>query len=101
MEKAKELKIKIFLDLLARISSSRYSKKYKNLNLNYLDETGKVQVLYGCEGNSKTSDDNMLLNYRDIETWNLLISDALELIDNYKINGVHIDNAQSLPIIYK
>ena len=100
MEKAKELKIKIFLDLLARISSSRYSKKYKNLNLNYLDETGKVQILYGCEGNSKTSDDNMLLNYRDIETWNLLISDALELIDNYKINGVQIDNAQYLPIIY-
>ena len=41
------------------------------------------------------------MNYRDIKTWNLLVSDTLELIKKYKINGVHLDNVQSWPNLYK
>ena len=100
MEKASELKMNIIVDLLTRISSSRYHKKYKDLELKYIDNSGKIQILYGCEGDSINYDDNMMMNYRDIKAWNLLIDDTLELISKYNINGVHLDNAQSWPNIY-
>ena len=101
MEKASELKMNIIIDLLTRISSSRYHKKYKDLELKYIDNSGKIQILYGCEGDSINYDDNMMMNYRDIRAWNLLVSDTLELIKKYKINGVHLDNVQSWPNLYK
>ena len=91
--------IKIFIDLLSRISSSHYHRKYKNLLLNYTDKQGKVQILYGAQGISLNYEDNMILNYRDIDSWNLLISDTLNLCKKYNISGIHIDNAQLWPII--
>ena len=91
--------IKIFIDLLSRISSSHYHRKYKNLLLNYTDKQGKVQILYGAQGISLNYEDNMFLNYRDIESWNLLISDTINLCKKYNISGIHIDNAQLWPII--
>lgn len=42
MKTAKNNRVKVITDALARISSSRYSKKYKNLLLQYLDEDGRV-----------------------------------------------------------
>ena len=91
--------IKIFIDLLSRISSSHYHKKYKNLLLKYTDKQGKVQNLYGAQGISLNYEDNMILNYRDIDSWNLLISDTLNLCKKYNISGIHLDNAQIWPII--
>ena len=91
--------IKIFLDSLSRISSSHFHRKYKNLLLNYTDKLGKVQLLYGGQGLSINYEDNMVLNYRDIDAWNLLITDILALIKKYSISGIHIDNAQLWPII--
>ena len=91
--------IKIFLDSLSRISSSHFHRKYKNLLLNYTDKQGKVQILYGAQGISLNYEDNMILNYRDIDAWNLLISDTLTLCRKYNISGVHLDNAQLWPII--
>ena len=91
--------IKIFLDSLSRISSSHFHRKYKNLLLNYTDKQGKVQILYGAQGISLNYEDNMILNYRDIDAWNLLISDTLALCRKYNISGVHLDNAQLWPII--
>ena len=91
--------IKIFLDSLSRVSSSHFHRKYKNLLLNYTDKQGKVQILYGAQGISLNYEDNMILNYRDIDAWNLLISDTLALCRKYSISGVHLDNAQLWPII--
>lgn len=50
LRRAKENNIKIITDGLARISSSRYSKKYKDLLLRYLDEDGRVHMCYGTDG---------------------------------------------------
>lgn len=99
LEKAKENNVKVFVDLLSRVSSSRYRRKYKDLVLHYIDEKGKKQIFYGCEGYSVNYDDTMILNYRDIKAWELLISDLLELRAKYGIDGVHIDNCQSWPLI--
>ena len=99
INESKKNNIKIFIDLLSRISSSHYHKKYKNLLLNYTDKKGKVQILYGAQGISLNYEDNMILNYRDIDAWNLLIDDTLKLCKKYNISGIHLDNAQLWPII--
>ena len=50
VKKAKSKNIKIIVDSLARISSSRHHRKYKSLLLNYLDEDGKREICYGTDG---------------------------------------------------
>ena len=52
MNKAKKLSMKVILDSLARISSSRANRKYKNILLHYLEPNGKVQICYGIDGHS-------------------------------------------------
>ena len=100
VEEGKKNEIKIFIDMLSSVSSSHFHKKYNNLNLNYIDKFGKMQCLFGTEGDSIKYEDNMILNYRDINTWNLLISDISELCEKYNISGIHLNNAQNWPQIY-
>lgn len=50
MRAAKDNHMKIIVDSLARISSSRHHRKYKNLLLNYLDEDGRRHICYGTDG---------------------------------------------------
>ena len=40
-----------------------------------------------------------MLNYRKIETWNLLINEVVNFTKNYKIDGIHLDNGQAWPQI--
>ena len=100
VEEGKKNDIKIFIEMLSSVSSSHFHKKYNNLNLNYIDKFGKLQCLFGTEGDSIKYEDNMILNYRDINTWNLLISDISELCEKYNISGIHLNNAQNWPQIY-
>ena len=99
MNKAKKLSMKVILDSLARISSSRANRKYKNILLHYLDQNGKIQICYGTDGHSVHYEDSAVLNYRKVEAWDLLIQEILELVDKYKIDGVHLDNCQAWPQI--
>jgi glycosidase len=48
--KAKKEKIKIIVDCLARISSSRHHRKFRDLLLHYLDEDGRRHICYGTDG---------------------------------------------------
>ena len=48
--KAKSRNIKIIVDSLARISSTRHHRKYKDLLLNYLTEDGRRDICYGTDG---------------------------------------------------
>lgn len=50
MKAAKQNKLKIITDCLARISSSRHHRKYKDLLLHYLDEDGRRHICYGTDG---------------------------------------------------
>lgn len=50
IEVAKNNNIKVIVDSLSRISSSRHHRKYKNLLLYYLDEFGKRNICYGTDG---------------------------------------------------
>ena len=99
INKAHDLSIKIIIDSLSRISSSRAHRKYRNILLRYLDSQGKMQICYGSDGKSVTYEDSAILNYRKKESWDLLISEIKTLIDKYNIDGVHLDNCQAWPQI--
>jgi hypothetical protein len=50
VEKAKKRNVKIIVDSLARVSSSRHHRKYKDLLLHYLNEDGRREICYGTDG---------------------------------------------------
>ena len=50
VERAKTEGIKVIVDCLARISSSRHHRKFKNMLLHYLDEDGRRRICYGTDG---------------------------------------------------
>ena len=99
MNKAHKLSIKIVIDSLSRISSSRAHRKYREILLRYLDQQGKLQICYGSDGKSVRYEDSAILNYRKKEAWDMLINEILILIEKYKIDGVHLDNCQAWPQI--
>ena len=70
---AKEKGIKIIIDCVARVSSSRTAKKYLDLLMHYVDGQGKLNVLYGSEGRAVMAEDTVVLNYRRKETWELFL----------------------------
>lgn len=101
IQKAKKFSMKIFVDSLTRISSSRAHKKYKNILVNYLDESGKKMTCYGTDGHSVNYEDSAVLNYRKIETWDLMVNDVISLASKHKIDGIHLDNCQNWPQMFE
>ena len=67
--------------------------------LNTLDEKGKITICYGSDGHSVSFEDSAILNYRKVESWDLLVQDVLNFTKKYKIDGMHLDNCQSWPQI--
>jgi len=76
-------------------------KKYREL-INYgLDENGKKKIMYGTDGRSMNYEDTAILNYRKKRTWDLLIEEIIELVERFGISGIHLDNGQAWPQIFK
>ena len=73
MKTARDFKMKIILDGLAKVSSSRPNKIYKDKFVYTLDENGKLCIFYGSDGKSLTYEDTALLNYRRKDVWDLLV----------------------------
>lgn len=67
--------------------------------LHYLDEEGRKKICYGTDGQSINYEDTALLNYRKIESWNLLIDEVVNFTEKHGINGIHLDNGQAWPQI--
>mmetsp|Transcript_5356 Transcript_5356/g.8270 ORF Transcript_5356/g.8270 Transcript_5356/m.8270 type:complete len:342 (-) Transcript_5356:3012-4037(-) len=99
VQKGKEKNVKIVVDSLARISSSRHHRKYKDLLLHYLDEEGRRHICYGTDGQAQKFEDTAMLNYRKLEAWELLIDEVIEFAETYGIDGIHLDNGQAWPQI--
>jgi hypothetical protein len=89
---AKKENIKIIIDCLARISSSRHDRKYRNLLLHYLDIDGHRNICYGTDGHATKYEDTAMLNYRKIESWDLLIEEVISFATETRIDGIHLDN---------
>ena len=92
MSEAKRNKIKVLVDCLARISSSRNHRKYRELLLNYLDEEGRRKICYGTDGQSLNYEDTAMLNYRKKESWDLLIEEVETFAQRHGVDGIHLDN---------
>jgi len=99
-KQAEKLQMKIILDSVSRVSSSRPLKVYRDKMLKISDE-GKIEIFYGTYGRSKEFEDTSLLNYRRKDVWDLHITEVLELIERYKIEGIHLENGQSVPCIMR
>ncbi len=91
--------MKIIIDCLARIGSSRHHRKYKDLLLHYLDYEGRSQICYGTDGQAHDYEDTLLLNYRKVESWDLLLEEISQFVESSEIDGIHLDNGQAWPQI--
>lgn len=99
MKEAKKQGIKIITDCFARISSSRAHRKYKELMLHFLDPEGRKKICYGTDGMAVNYEDTAMLNYRKVESWDLLIEETLNFIKKYNVDGIQLDNGQAWPQI--
>lgn len=99
VEEAKKRGIKVLVDCLTRVSSSRLHRKYKKALLRTLDSDGKLIVCYGTDGRAIKYEDTALLNYRKLRSWKLLVDDIKTFALKYKVEGVHLDNGQAWPQI--
>ena len=91
--------MKVIVDCLARISSSRHHRKFKNLLLHSLDEEGRRRICYGTDGQARQFEDTAMLNYRKVESWDLLVEEVLEFAASTGVSGIHLDNGQGWPQI--
>ena len=99
VNKAKSMNIKIIIDSLCGISSSRSNRKYRNIFLKYLDNNSKLQLCYENIGKNVEYEDSAILNYRKIESWELLINEVRTLVERFAIDGIFLDNCQIWPYI--
>ena len=81
VKRAHELGVKVIVDCSSRVSSSRMGKKYDQLRLRNVDERGRLVYHYGCNGRSISYEDTTPLNYRKKEAWDLLINEALTVVE--------------------
>lgn len=99
--RATNLDIRLFVQLDAFISSSRAHRKYKHLAAQTLDTSGQIVKHCGTDIHENQWEDTVLLNYRKVETWNLLVSEAKQLVSSLKLGGLYLPDAQSYPFILK
>lgn len=101
MKEATRLKMKILVESVARISSSRAHRKYRPHILYTIDDDGKRMMLYGSDGRSLIYEEACQLNYRKVEVWDLLIEDVTSWFRRMSVNGIKLDNAHLMPQIMK
>ncbi len=95
---AKSQGVRIITQMNASISSSRFHRRYQNLLVKTLDDKGEVVVHRGTDGKHTQWDDQVLLNYRKVETLNILLEDIEALMD-LGVGGIFLQEAQSFPPI--
>jgi len=91
--------MKVIVDCLARVSSSRHHRKFKSLLLEYLDNEGRRRICYGTDGQARQYEDSAMLNYRKLEAWDMLVDDSVEFAKKNGLDGIHLDNGQAWPQI--
>ena len=99
VREAKALNMRVALQCDAAISASRPHRKYKDILARTLDIKGQAVVHAGSDGLENQWEDQQMLNYRRVETWDLLVSEAKTLVQNFGIGGLYLPDAQSYPFI--
>eukprot|EP00736_Rhodelphis_marinus_P004238 Rmarinus@m.30150 len=99
MKGAHDRELAVLVDLFSSVSASRAHRRYRHSVVHCLDKNGALLRHASTDGVGTTWDEGILLNYRRLETWDMLFADLEVLIDKYGIDGVRVENAQSLPLI--
>lgn len=87
------------IDGIDRVSRTRMSRKYRHLTVETLSNKGIPLRHPGTDGRENQWEDTAMLNYRRVETWNLMVAEVKTMAEKYGVRGVRLDNAQSLPPI--
>lgn len=72
--------MRVVVQVDASVSASRPHRKYRHLYAKTLDINGQAVVHAGTDGLENQWEDQQLLNYRKVETWDLLVSEAKTLV---------------------
>ena len=88
-----EREMKIIVDVFDRIGSIHMSGKYRKLLLNHIDSKKIFTKFHGADGKSNFSySTTSILNYRKKEAWDLLIQDAIKFVNEFRVDGLNLDN---------
>jgi starch synthase len=79
MGKANDLGIRMLIDGLTRVSSSRYHRKYRKHLLHRLDDNGRVVPHLGSEGRALQFENTRVLNYRKKKVWELFLDEIVTM----------------------
>ena len=96
---ARSLGMRVLVQLDAAISASRPHRKYKQLYARTLDTKGQAVIHHGSDALENQWEDTQLLNYRKVEAWDLMVSEAKTLVQNFGVGGLYLTDAQSYPFI--
>lgn len=95
----RRLGITPIIDALDRVSRTRMHRKYRHLTVETFSNKGIPLCHPGTDGRENQWEDTAMLNYRKVETWNLMVAEVKHMANKHGIRGVRLDNAQSLPPI--
>ena len=98
LTRAKELKMHLLVQCNPSVSASRPHRRYKSDIVSYMSETGELLPHRGTDSCENQWEDQLLPNYRKLDTWNTLIDDILSLA-KHGVDGIVLQQAQSWPII--
>lgn len=96
---ARGLGMRVMVQLDAAISASRPHRKYRSLYARTLDAKGQAVIHHGTDALENQWEDTQLLNYRKVEAWELLVSEAKTLVQNFGVGGLVLSDAQSYPFV--
>jgi len=86
------------VDAFDRVSRSAH-RKYRGLVVDALNDRGVPAPHPGTDGRENQWNESVLLNYRKVEVWDLMVREIKNLAKDYGVRGVRLENAQSYPLI--
>eukprot|EP00177_Eucheuma_denticulatum_P005295 GFKZ01009634.1.p1 GENE.GFKZ01009634.1~~GFKZ01009634.1.p1 ORF type:complete len:1623 (-),score=226.52 GFKZ01009634.1:859-5727(-) len=95
----RRLGLTAIVDGVERVSRTRMHRKYRHLTVETLSNKGIPLRHPGTDGRENQWEDTAMLNYRRVETWNLMVAEVKTLAEEFGVRGIRLDNAQSLPPI--
>ncbi len=66
----------VTVQLNACVSATRAHRRYKDLYVHIINGTGMKVAHPGTDGKANQWEDQSLLNYRKLDTWNLLVEEV-------------------------
>lgn len=86
------------IDTYERVSRTAH-RKYRSFVVHSLNDRGVTAPHPGTDCRENQWNESVLLNYRRVEIWDLMINEVKTLAREYGVRGIRLSNAQSYPLI--